>query len=337
MADLGPQPIIPVGGKTPAGVKTRRDEGKNREVRTILRRQSWARAKKMRWLYFLLLAPVILVIIFRYIPMYGILIAFKDYKWGVGIVRSPWNGFEHFKMLFDNPFFGRVLFNTVFISILRIMFGFPAPIILALLFNEIGSRMFKKTVQTITYFPHFISWVILAGILIEILSPSRGPVAYVYALLGKEPVNWLINAPTFRGLLIVTGIWKGVGWGAIVYLAALSSIDPSLYESAAIDGANRFRRAIHITLPSLIPIITILFILSLGNILNAGFEQIFNLYNPIVYEVADVLDTYIYRVGLLQTKYGLGAALGLFKNVIGLALILGTNVVIRQFSEYGIW
>ena len=307
------------------------------EIRRILRRQTWIRARKMRWLFILLSLPAILLFIFRYIPMYGILIAFVDYRWGKSLFASAWNNFEYFKMIFNNPFIGRLMFNTIYISVLKILFGFPAPIILALLLNEIRNRVFKSAVQTISYLPHFMSWVVLASILIEILSPTRGPIGYIYTLLGREPIDWLTYAPTFRGLLVVTAIWKEVGWGAIIYLAALSSIDPSLYESAAMDGANRFQRAIRITLPSLIPVITILFILSLGNLIRAGFEQIFNLYNPLVYHVADVLDTYIYRVGILQTKYGLGAAFGLFKNVVALILIFGTNAIIRRFSEYGLW
>ena len=280
---------------------------------------------------------MVLLFIFQYVPMYGVLISFVDYRWGKGVFGSPWNNFAHFRLIFDHPYFGRIIFNTVYISVLRIIFGFPAPIVLALLLNEIGNRVFKRTIQTISYFPHFISWVILAGILIEILSPTRGPVGYIFTLIGWEPIDWLTYEPTFRGMLVVTGIWKEVGWGAIVYLGALSSIDPNLYESAAMDGANRFQRAVHITLPSLIPVITILFLLSLGNILSAGFEQIFNLYNPLVYAVSDVLDTYIYRVGLMQAEYGLGAAFGLFKNVVALMLIFGVNAIVRRFSEYGLW
>lgn len=307
------------------------------EQRRLLFKQSWDKARRMKMLYLLLLLPIALAIIFRYLPMYGVLIAFKDYRWGWGVLRSPWNNFEHFKTLFSSPFFGRVLFNTIYISLLRVLFGFPAPILLALLVNEVGSNSYKKTVQTISYLPHFMSWVVLASIFSEFFSETRGPIGYVYVLLGKEPVNWLNSARMFRSLLIVTGIWKEVGWGAIVYLAALSSIDVSLYESAGVDGANRFQRALHVTLPSLIPIMTIMFILNLGHILEAGFDQIFNLYSPLVYSVADIIDTYIYRAGILDHKYGLTTAIGLFKNTIGLLLILGSNNIIRRFSEYGLW
>jgi putative aldouronate transport system permease protein len=311
--------------------------GKAQNASRLLRKQRFQKARRMKMLYLLLLLPIVLVVIFHYLPMYGMLIAFKDYRWGWGVLKSPWNNFEHFKIFFSSPFFGRVLFNTIYISLLRILFGFPAPILLALLVNEINNNTLKKTLQTVSYLPHFMSWVVLASIISEFFSPTRGPVGYVYTLLGIEPVNWLNNPDMFRSLLIVTGIWKEVGWGAIIYLAALSSIDPSLYENAVVDGANRFQRARHITLPSLIPIMTILFILGLGNILEAGFEQIFNLYGPLVYSVADVIDTYIYRAGILDQKYGFTAAVGLFKNTFGLLLILASNFVIRRFSEYGIW
>jgi len=311
--------------------------GRVQSTRRLLLKQRFYRARRMQLLYVLLLLPIVLAIIFRYLPMYGVLIAFKDYRWGSGVLESPWNNFDHFKRFFSNPFFGRILFNTVYISLLRILFAFPAPIVLALLVNEVNSNAFKKTVQTVSYLPHFMSWVVLASIVTEFFSPTRGPVGYVYVLLGREPVNWLNSADMFRGLLIVTGVWKEVGWGAIIYLAALSSIDLSLYENAVVDGANRFQRVLHITLPALVPIMIILFILNLGNVLDAGFEQIFNLYSPLVYSVADVIDTYIYRAGILDQKYGFSAAIGLFKNVIGLLLIVGSNFIIRRFSEYGIW
>ena len=182
-----------------------------------------------------------------------------------------------------------------------------------------------------------MSWVVLAGIIVEILSPQRGIVGYLYALAGEEAPNMLLNRRFFRPMLIGTGIWQGIGWGSIIYLAALTGINPALYESATVDGANRFQMAVHISIPALIPVMTILLILSLGRILNAGFDQIFNLYNPVVYEVADIIDTYVYRVGILERKYGFSAAVGLFKNVVGFILVFGTNFVVKRFSEYGIW
>ena len=229
----------------------------NRDVRKVIRRQTLNRAKRMHEYYIMLLIPVVLLVVFKYLPMYGIIIAFKDFSIGRGIHDSPWNNFEHFKRLFQDPFFYRITRNTVIISVYRIVFGFPAPIILALLLNEIRSVAYKKTVQTLSYLPHFVSWVVLAGIFVEILSAQRGPIAYLFTLVGLEPVSWLTYKPTFRGVLVVTGIWQSVGWGSIVYLASLSSIDPSLYETASIDGANRFQQAVRITVPSLMPVMTI--------------------------------------------------------------------------------
>jgi putative aldouronate transport system permease protein len=309
----------------------------SQSYKKIIKRQIISRAIRMRTFYLLLLPAIILLVIFNYVPMYGILLSFKDYNLYDGIMRSPWNNFEHFKRLFDDLFFYRILFNTFYLSILRIVFSFPAPIILALLLNEIGSVVYKKVVQTISYLPHFISWVILAGILSEILSPQRGIVGYVYSLFGREPVNFLVQKSLFRGILVTTGIWQGVGWGTIIYLAALSSIDPGLYESASIDGANRFQKAIHITIPSLIPVMTILFILTLGGILRESFGQIFNLYNPLVYKVADVFSTYIYRMGIEQAVYDYTTAIGLFQNIVGVIIILLANTIIKRYSEYGIW
>lgn len=307
------------------------------ELRRKLRSEKWRRARKMKLLYVSLLPAVILTFIFRYVPMYGILIAFKRFSPALGIWQSPWNNFYHFEVVFESFYFWRILRNTLIISFYRIIFGFPAPIILALLINEFSDSWFKKTFQTISYLPHFISWVVLAGILVEVLSPQRGIVAYIYAQFGEPAPLFLTDKRLFRPLLIVTGIWQGIGWGSIIYLAAISGIDPSLYEVAQIDGAGRFRMAIHITVPSLVPVMTILFILRLGRILNAGFDQIFNLYNPLVYEVADIIDTYVYRAGILNRRYGFTTAVGLFKNVVGITLIMFTNFIIKRYSEYGIW
>ena len=291
----------------------------------------------MALLYVFFLVPASLIFIFNYIPMYGVLIAFKDYKISRGIWASPWNNFEHFKLVFEDPFFLRVLRNTLIISFLRIIFGFPAPILLAILINEVKGTAFKRTVQSVSYLPHFMSWVVLSSIIIEIVSPQRGMVGFIAAKLGRDAPVILANKQLFRPLLIVSGIWKEVGWGTIVYFAAITGINPELYESAVVDGANRFRRAIHITIPSIMYAVAILFILRLGGILSAGFDQIFNLYNPLVYEVADIIDTYVYRVALLNSQYGFGAAVGLFKNAVGLVLVLGTNAVVKRFSEYAIW
>ena len=291
----------------------------------------------MRHVYSLLALCLGLLVVFKYLPIYGVIIAFKDFNFQQGMLRSPWNNFEHFRWLFQDPFFYRTLFNTFYISVLRIIFSFPAPIILAMLLNEVRLTPFKRITQTVSYLPHFISWVILAGILTEILSPQRGIIAYLSTQLGSEPVNWLVQRSTFRGLLVATGIWQGVGWGSIIYLAALSSVDPTLYEAASIDGANRFHQARYISLPSLIPAIVILFLLQVGNILEESFQQIFNLYNPLVYKVADVFSTYIYRSGIEEARYGYTTAVGLFQNTVGIVVLVAANWVIRRFSEYAIW
>jgi putative aldouronate transport system permease protein len=306
-------------------------------IKTRLCIEKRQKAKRMWLLYLFFLIPAASLFIFHYIPIYGIIIAFKDYRIGSGILGSQWNNFNHFKLMFANPFFPRILRNTLVISILRLIFGFPAPIMLALLINEVARMSVKRVVQSISYLPHFMSWVVLAGILIEVISPQRGIVGFIYTLLGKQPPNLLTDSRLFRPLLVLTGIWKDVGWGTIIYLASISSIDPGLYESSSIDGANRLQRAIYITIPSLIPVITILIILQIGGVLNAGFDQIFNLYNPLVYEVGDIIDTYVYRVGLIDRRFDFSTAVGLFKNAIGILLLVGTNAIIKRFSEYGIW
>jgi putative aldouronate transport system permease protein len=293
--------------------------------------------KKMKLLYLMMLIPIIHLFIFHYIPIYGIVIAFKKFSPGRGIIDSPWNNFEHFKFLFTDFLFIRALKNTIIISLLKLVVGFPAPIIFALLLNEIRQAVFKRIAQSISYLPHFMSWVILATMLGEVLSPQRGIVNFVITSFGGQPTNFLAEPHLFVPILILSDVWKEIGWGAIIYLAALSSINPDLYEAAEVDGANRFKQALHITLPSLMPIMTILFILNLGNILNVGFDQILNLYNPMVYEVADVIDTYVYRKGLEQFNFDYAAAVGLFKNVVGVVLILGANFIIRRYSEHGIW
>jgi putative aldouronate transport system permease protein len=305
--------------------------------RTVLRRQTISRAIRMRHVYLLMLLAFALLIIFKYLPIYGLVIAFKDYNFYDGLLGSPWNDFAHFKRLFKDPFFLRVFFNTFWLSVLRLVFGFPFPIILVLLLTEVRISWFKRTVQTISYLPHFISWVILAGILTEILSPQRGIIAHLYTLVGLEPVHWLTNKATFRGLLVSTGVWQSMGWTSIIYLAALSGVDPGLYETASIDGANRWHKARHISLPSLVPVMTILFLIQVGRILDESFAQIFNLYNPLVYAVADIFETYIYRVGIEHAQFDYSAAVGLFKNVAGVIILVVANSLIKRYSEYAIW
>ncbi len=307
------------------------------QIRDNLRRERWSRVRRMRLLYLSLLPALLLLLVFNYVPIYGIVIAFKNFQASRGILGSPWNNFENFEVLFGSFQFQRVMRNTVIISVQRIVFGFPAPILLALIINEFANSWWKKGIQSITYLPHFISWVVMAGILVEILSPQRGIIGYLYTALGRDAPLLLTNQDVFRPILIATDVWKEVGWGSVIYLAAISSIDPTMYDVARIDGAGRIRQATAITLPSLLPVITILFILRLSGILNAGFDQIFNLYNELVYEVADIIDTYMYRVGILSQEFEFATAAGLFKNVVGVALIVLVNAVIRRFSDHGIW
>ena len=292
---------------------------------------------KYRTLFILAVPGFALLILFNYVPMYGITLAFKDFKIMRGIIGSPWVGFENFRSLFSLAMFWRAAINTIYISLLSILFGFPAPIIFALLLNEIRVSSLKRTIQTISYLPHFLSWVVVAGLMFDLLSPTRGTVNHILGYFNVKPIMFLGESAYFRPILIVSGIWKGVGWGSIIYLASISNINLELYESSVIDGAGRLKQAIYITIPGLLPVITIFLILSAGSIFSSNFDQIFNLYNPMVYDVGDVLSTYIYRVGLQQLQFSLGTATGFLTNVINFLLIIGTNYFVRSFSEYTIW
>jgi putative aldouronate transport system permease protein len=282
--------------------------------------------------------PVVLYfVIFRYIPMYGVTIAFKDYKIRGTIMGAEWVGLENFRFLFNQPTFFRSVRNTLIISLLRLVSGFPMPIILAILLNEVRSVGFKKVTQTISYLPHFLSWVVLAGVFIPLLSPSTGPLNHIIRSLGGEPIYFMADNNWFRPVLVFTGIWKEIGWGSIIYLATIAGISPELYEAAECDGANRFHKMLYITLPSLAPAITILLILNVGQMMNAGFDQVFNLYNTVVYETGDIIDTYVYRLGLQNFRYSFATAAGLFKTVIGFTLLVLTNAFVRRINDYGLW
>lgn len=297
----------------------------------------WARFYRQRYLYLLLLPSLVFVILFNYLPIYGITIAFKQFHPLKGIVGSPWVGLKHFEALFGSIQFGRVLRNTVVINIYHLIFGFPAPIILALLLNELTARKFKRTVQTITYLPHFLSWVIVGTFVVKVLSPTGGVVNVVVQALGGDPVLFLVEPSYFRGVLVLSSIWKEAGWGAILYLAALASIDPNLYEAATIDGAGRWRQTLHVTLPGLRTTIAILLMLRFAYMLESNFEQIFVLYNPSVYRVGDVISTYVYRIGLGQARYSETATLDVFNGVIGLVLIVTGNTILKKRYEVGMW
>jgi len=293
--------------------------------------------KKYMPVYIMLVPVITFFVVFNIMPIYGIQLAFKDYNIIRGIQNSPWVGMKHFRTLFTNYFFTRILVNTVTISLLRLITSIPAAIVFALLLNEIRVLKFKKITQTISYLPHFISWVVAGGMFILLLSPQYGAVNTVIRFFGGEGIYFLGDSDYFVGTLIVTGIWKSVGWESIIYLAALSGVDPEQYESASIDGANRFHKVVYISLPALVPTIVLLTTLSLGSILSAGFEQIFNMYNPAVYRVADIIDTYVYRQGLVQGEYSFSTAVGLFKSVTAFFLVMGANWFSRRFVKYSMW
>ena len=297
----------------------------------------WKLWRKHKGLMLLFAPAVAFLIVFSYVPMYGIVIAFKDFRIGEGILGGQWNGLDNFRSLFSGQAFPRALRNTIIISLLRLGTGFFAPILLAILLNELRLVWYKRTVQTLTYLPHFFSWVILGGIFRMVLA-SDGPINTIVASLGGDPVAFLTNKYWFLAVIIFTGIWKSVGFGAVIYLAALAGIPPQLYEAATVDGAGRWKQTLHITIPSLVPTMVTLFILSLGGVLNAGFDQIFNMYNSAVYSTSDILGTYMLR--LLQTMdFALGTAAGLFKSVVGLMLIVIVNTLAKRIShgEQGIW
>jgi putative aldouronate transport system permease protein len=254
-----------------------------------------------------------------------------------GIVSSPWAGTKYYQEALLNPEFWRVFKNTLIISGLKLLINFPAPIIFALLLNEVRNIKLKKIVQTVSYLPHFLSWVVLSGVVVAFLSPSTGPINAIISSFGGEPIYFVANKNFFRPVLIFSSMWKEVGWSSIIYLAALANVDTELYEAAILDGANRFKQTIHVTLPSISGVVIIMFIFAVGGIVNDDFDQIFNLYTSAVYSVGDVLSTYVYRTGLEGMQYSYSTAIGLFKNLIAFTLILTTNYLSSKFSEYGLW
>lgn len=289
-----------------------------------------------KWLYVFLIPGFLYLIIFKYIPMIGIVIAFQDFSLVRGIWGSDWVGLENFEYLIQAPDFYKVLRNSLLLSMYQIIFEFPAPIILAVMLNEVRHLLFKRVSQTILYLPHFISWVVLAGMVMNFLSPSTGVVNQLLQSFGHEPISFLLKPEYFRTIIISAEVWKGVGWGTIIYLAAMTSIDPTLYESAKMDGAGRFQQIRYITLPGIAPTVVVLLILQVGHILDNGFEQVFLLYNPMTYDVADVFETYTYRIGLIDGRLSFAAAVGLFKALVGLVLILAANRLARVFGKQ-IW
>lgn len=284
---------------------------------------------RYKWVYFLFLPAFIFAFIFNYMPIFGIQIAFRDYKFVDGIWGSQFVGLKYFIRMFSESTFLTVLYNTLYISFLKIIIIFPAGILLALLLNEIRAGRAKRIYQTISYMPYFLSWVVLSGIVRRILALD-GPVNVIIEMLGGDPQLLLTKVNAFVPILVISELWQAIGWNSIIFLAAMTSVPKELYESADIDGAGRIRKMRSITLPSILPVILIMFILRLGSIMNAGFDQIFNLYSPVVYSVGDIIDTYVYRIGMTDMNFSYSTAVGLFKNVVGLALVLITSSLTRK-------
>lgn len=293
---------------------------------------------KREWqLYVMLLPTIIWLLVFLYKPMYGLQIAFKDYSIFRGVAGSPWIGFEHFETLFNNDQFLRALKNTIIMSAYGLLFGFPVPILLALMFNEVLNQTFKKTAQTIVYLPHFISSVIIAGIVITAFSPSAGIVNTILGWFGVDSIYFLTKPEWFRPIFIGTGIWQEAGFQSIVYLAAIAGVSPTLYESAVVDGASRWQMIWKITVPSILPTIIIMLIIRIGNILEISFEMIILLYQPATYETADVVNTFIYRQGLQGGQYDFAAAAGLFNAVVAFVLVMTANTISKRYSRTSLW
>ncbi len=292
---------------------------------------------KNNWqLHAMILPGILLIIIFKYVPLAGITIAFKDFYPSKGIFGSEWVGLDNFKYMFALPDTTRVLWNTLRIAVFKILINFPVPILIAILLNEVKSKIFKRSVQTIIYLPYFISWIILSGIILDMFALD-GMINSILNSFGIDSVYFLGNKSTFVGVLVGTDVWKNFGYSTVVYLAAITGVDEDLFEAAKIDGANRFKQIIHVTMPSIAPIIMLMLILSLGNVLNAGFEQVFNLYNPLVYESADIIDTFVYRISLVEANYSLGTAVGLLKSVVSFILIVTSYKLANKYSDYTIF
>lgn len=292
--------------------------------------------KRNKWLILMSIPVVAWYILFHYVPMYGVIIAFKEFSPMRGILGSRWIGLRHFAEFFSSIYAWRVIRNTLLINLYQLLFSFPAPIILALLLNEIRSKHFKKIVQTITYLPHFVSTVVICGMIIDFFA-KNGLINDIIAAFGGSRTIFLLEPEWFRTIYIGTGIWQGVGWGSIIYLAALTGIDTELYEAVAIDGAGRWRQFIHITLPGIAPTIVILLIMNIGRMMSEGYEKVILLYNPNTYETADLISSFVYRRGLVDANYSFSAAVGLFNSLVNLVLIVTANHISRKVNETSLW
>ncbi|ARC74818.1 ABC transporter permease [Bacillus licheniformis] len=313
-------------GKNPALVV-----GKKRKTRF------WEKLLQQKYLYLMILPGVIYFLLFKYVPMWGIVIAFQDYQPFLGITGREWVGFKHFERLFTEPTFFMLLKNTLILFFLNLVVFFPIPIILALLLNEVRVALFKKFVQTLIYIPHFMSWVIVVSLSFVLLTVDGGLINEIIAYFGGEKINFLLNESWFRPMYILQVIWREAGWSTIIYLAAITAVDPQLYEAAKMDGANRLRRMWHVTLPAIRSVIVVLLILKIGDTLELGFEHVYLLLNATNREVAEIFDTYVYTAGLKQGQFSYSTAVGLFKAAVGLILVVFANRMAKKFGEEGIY
>lgn len=290
------------------------------------------------WLLLLIaLPPIAYFILFHYVPMYGVLIAFKDFRPLDGILGSPWVGLKHFEQFFNSVYFGRLLRNTVLLSVFSLLWSFSIPILFALLLNELRNQLFKRVVQTASYLPHFISVAVVVGMMVNFLSPVDGIVNQLLMALGMQPIHFLSEPGWFRTIFISSGIWQSFGWESIIYIAAIAGINPHLYEAAEMDGAKRFQKMMYITIPGILPTIIILFILNIGNLMSVSFEKVLLLYSPAIYETADVIGTFVYRRGIQNGEFSYGTAISLFNNVINIILLLIANYTSRKVSQTSLW
>ncbi|WP_223869796.1 ABC transporter permease [Paenibacillus sabuli] len=296
-----------------------------------------ARFNRSKYLLLLFLPALVYYILFKYVPMFGILISFKDYNPFKGVWESDWSGLKYYKLFFESPDFPKLVKNTILLGFYRLVFGFPAPIILALLLNEVRKQVLKRFVQSVSYLPHFISNVVVVSMMFLFLSPSNGLVNQIVEWFGADAINFMQDENYFRSLYVLSEIWQHVGWETIIYLAALSAIDPQLYEAARVDGASRWHQLLHVTLPGISSAIIILCILNMGQLLDIGFEKVLLMLNPSIYSTADVLSTYVYRTGIQAMNYSYGTAIDLFTSVINLAFILSANWISRRVSETSLW
>jgi putative aldouronate transport system permease protein len=295
------------------------------------------RLDQSKYLLILFLPCLLKFLLFNYYPMWGILVAFEDFKIFSGFAASPWVGLKYFRIYFSNPDAFILIRNTFLLGCYRLALGFPAPILFALLLNEVRNVLAKRAVQTISYLPHFISTVVLCGMVVGFLSPRTGLINALISALGGQPISFLTEPRWFRTIYTVSGVWQNMGWNAIVYIAAISTIDPQLYEAAIMDGANKAHQIWHVTLPSIAPAIATLFILETGSVLSVGFEKVFLLYNPAIYSVADVVETYVYRVGIRDANFSYATAIGLSLSAVSLVFVWVSNALSRRFSETSLW